>query len=69
MKIRYPETECGKLIQETKWDETALGSIDGWPVSLKVTINNILYNTTPQVISWGKVSVLIYSIPVFIARN
>ena len=45
--------EIGKLIRDTDWSKTCIGPMEEWPVSLNVTLSNILYSSFPMFLFWG----------------
>jgi PAS domain S-box-containing protein len=53
--------EMARRIREMDWSATALGSIEAWPQSLKLSIAMILASGFPMAIRWGPELVLIYN--------
>ena len=51
----------GELIAAFDWAKTPLGSIDGWPQSLRTTVGLILRSPVPIVTLWGVDGVMIYN--------
>ena len=51
----------GELIAAFDWAKTRLGSIDGWPQSLRTTVGLILRSPVPIVTLWGVDGVMIYN--------
>ncbi|HEX2683162.1 MAG TPA: hypothetical protein VHL77_04485 [Ferruginibacter sp.] len=45
--------EIGDLIYSYDWSKTSIGDIDSWPVSLRVTLSNILHSAFPMFLFWG----------------
>jgi hypothetical protein len=45
--------EIGELIFKYDWSKTCIGDIDNWPVSLQVTLSNILHSQFPMFLFWG----------------
>lgn len=45
--------ELGELIFQNDWSKTCLGDMDDWPVSLKITLSNILHSAFPMFLFWG----------------
>lgn len=46
--------EMGRLMREKDWSLTPLGPPDGWPQSLRTTINILLNSPFPMLLFWGK---------------
>jgi hypothetical protein len=46
--------EIGELIYQYDWEKTCIGPIDSWPVSLRVTLSNILHSSFPMFLFWGE---------------
>lgn len=53
--------ECGRIIREKDWSETALGSMSGWSVELRTTVANIVNSPVAKVLMWGPGHVMIYN--------
>jgi hypothetical protein len=49
------------LIREHDWSQTPLGSIDGWPQSLKTSLSICLASRFPIVLYWGPERVVLYN--------
>ncbi|WP_051941901.1 sensor histidine kinase [Maribacter forsetii] len=45
--------EMGRLMREKNWSSTPLGPPDGWPQSLRTTINILLNSPFPMFLFWG----------------
>jgi hypothetical protein len=45
--------EIGQLIRDKDWSRTCIGPMDQWPVSLRVTIANLLHTSFPMFLFWG----------------
>ena len=45
--------EIGELIVKYDWSKTCIGDIDNWPLSLKITLSNILHSAFPMFLFWG----------------
>jgi hypothetical protein len=45
--------EIGDLILQFDWSKTCLGGMEQWPVSLRVTLNNMLHCAFPMFLFWG----------------
>jgi PAS domain S-box-containing protein len=55
--------EVGTLIRGYDWASTPIGSIFGWPQSLKTTVGLMLRSPVPMVLLWGEQGVMIYNDP------
>ena len=44
--------KVGKLIADKDWSLTPLGKIDDWPITLKITLSNILFSKIPKFLYW-----------------
>ena len=53
--------ETGELVRAFDWSKTALGSIDSWPASLKVTVGTVLHSRHPMFLWWGPELLQIYN--------
>jgi PAS domain S-box-containing protein len=53
--------ELGRRIAELDWSNTSLGPIEGWPQSLKTSVNLILNARHPMWVGWGKEAIFIYN--------
>ena len=51
----------GRLIREHDWSQTSLGPIEGWPQSLKTSVNLILNARHPMWVGWGPDAVFLYN--------
>ncbi len=56
-----PDGEMGRLITEKDWAQTSLGSLEGWPQSLKTAVGMALRSPLPIVLLWGPQGVMIYN--------
>jgi hypothetical protein len=45
--------EIGALIQGFDWSRTSIGPIDTWPLSLRITLSDILHSAFPMFLFWG----------------
>jgi hypothetical protein len=45
--------EIGGLISAFDWSKTCIGPIEQWPLSLKITLSNILHSAFPMFLFWG----------------
>ena len=55
--------ELGQRIREYDWSKTSLGSVDGWPQSLRTCIRIMLTSRQPIWIGWGKELIKLYNDP------
>ena len=46
--------EIGDLIFQYDWSRTCIGDMDQWPLSLKITLSNILHSAFPMFLFWGE---------------
>jgi PAS domain S-box-containing protein len=53
--------KLGRLIREYDWSKTPLGAIDGWPQSLKTSVNLILNSQHPMWLGWGPGATFLYN--------
>ncbi|WP_025763737.1 PAS domain-containing sensor histidine kinase [Dyadobacter tibetensis] len=53
--------EVGKLLRETNWNSSPLGSPESWPDSLRYSVQLILSNPLPMSIVWGDAKSYIYN--------
>jgi signal transduction histidine kinase/FixJ family two-component response regulator len=53
--------EMGALMRAMDWTRTPLGSIDGWPQSLRTTVSTCLHSRFPILIWWGPDLVKLYN--------
>ena len=51
--LNHPGSALATEIAARDWTTTSLGSIDGWPVSLKTTLATMLGCPTPMFLAWG----------------
>ena len=51
----------GQLIREHDWSKTQLGPLEGWPQSLKTSVNLILNSQHPMWIGWGPEITFLYN--------
>lgn len=46
--------EMGELILNFDWSKTPIGEIESWPLSLRITLSNILHSAFPMFLFWGE---------------
>jgi PAS domain S-box-containing protein len=51
----------GELIREMDWDDTTLGPIGNWPVSLRTTLGIMLHSSYPMFLFWGDGLICFYN--------
>lgn len=54
-------TEMVRLIHSMDWSSTPLGSLAGWPQSLRIIVNTVLAGSFPMAVLWGRDLTLIYN--------
>jgi len=45
--------EMGELTRKFDWSRTPVGSVDGWPQSLKMMVGTVLHSSFPMLLCWG----------------
>ncbi|TGN42984.1 PAS domain-containing protein [Paracoccus liaowanqingii] len=53
--------ELGALVRNFNWSDTALGSVEHWPVVLKITVGIILRSPVAMALLWGEDGTLVYN--------
>ncbi|WP_341208168.1 PAS domain-containing protein [uncultured Sphingomonas sp.] len=53
--------ECGAIIRDSDWSRHALGPIERWSPTLRVTVANVVNSPVPKVLMWGRDGVLLYN--------
>ena len=53
--------QMGMLIREMDWDNSSLGPIENWPVSLRTTLAIILHSSYPMFLFWGDELICFYN--------
>ncbi|WP_342112114.1 PAS domain-containing sensor histidine kinase [Methylobacterium sp. SI9] len=69
MSVRFsPERSClvgggeaGERLRAIDWAGTALGPVEGWPLSLQATVRIVLSSAFPMMLHWGPDLVTIYN--------
>jgi hypothetical protein len=46
--------EMGRLTLRYDWKNTSLGEISTWPLSLRITLSNVLHSAFPMFLFWGE---------------
>ncbi|WP_019997167.1 PAS domain-containing hybrid sensor histidine kinase/response regulator [Aureimonas ureilytica] len=52
---------CGALIASENWEDTPLGALATWPVSLRMAVSLMLRSPVPMVILWGEDGIMLYN--------
>lgn len=45
--------EIGQLVHDHDWSKTSIGKIEDWPLSLRITLYNVLHSGFPMFLFWG----------------
>jgi len=53
--------EIGELILNNDWDSTSIGHIQSWPLSLQITLYNVLHSKFPMFLFWGEEFLCFYN--------
>ncbi|HYK46771.1 MAG TPA: hypothetical protein VEV83_16450 [Parafilimonas sp.] len=53
--------ETGELILKHDWSKTSIGNIEKWPLSLRVTIYDVLHSGFPMFLFWGEEFLCFYN--------
>ncbi|MBB6503351.1 putative addiction module CopG family antidote [Sphingomonas endophytica] len=53
--------ECGAMIRDADWSRHALGPVERWSPTLRVTVANVVNSPVPKVLMWGRDGVLLYN--------
>jgi len=53
--------EIGDLILKQDWSKTSIGEIHKWPVSLRITLYNVLHSGFPMFLFWGEEFLCFYN--------
>ena len=54
-------SEIERIISIIDWSKSPLGTIAAWPVSLRITLKNILQSPFPTVLYWGSELICFYN--------
>jgi hypothetical protein len=49
-----PESEISEIILQVDWSSTCIGDMETWPLSLQITLGNILHSAFPMFLFWGE---------------
>ena len=53
--------EIGELILSHDWSKTSIGNIQDWPLSLRITLYNVLHSGFPMFLFWGEEFLCFYN--------
>ena len=53
--------EIGELIINHNWTNTSIGDIEVWPLSLRITLYNVLHSGFPMFLFWGEEFLCFYN--------
>jgi len=53
--------EIGELILNNNWCNTSIGPIQNWPLSLQITLYNVLHSRFPMFLFWGEEFLCFYN--------
>ncbi len=53
--------EIGDLILKHDWSNTSIGIINDWPLSLRITLYNVLHSGFPMFLFWGEEFLCFYN--------
>src|SRR5690349_9928692 len=53
--------EIGQLILDRDWSKTSIGNIQDWPLSLRITLYNVLHSGFPMFLFWGEEFLCFYN--------
>jgi signal transduction histidine kinase len=54
-------TPMREMVQAHRWEDTPLGAIDGWPVSLRSAVSVVMHSVNPMFLWWGGQLTQIYN--------
>ena len=46
--------EMGQLVKDHDWSQTSIGNIQDWPLSLRITLYDVLHSGFPMFLFWGE---------------
>src|SRR5690349_4645264 len=53
--------EMGQLVVDHNWSGTSIGNIRDWPLSLRITVYNVLHSGFPMFLFWGEEFLCFYN--------
>lgn len=53
--------EIGQLIISNNWSNTTIGNIENWPLSLRITVYDVLHSAFPMFLFWGEEFLCFYN--------
>lgn len=53
--------EIGQLVLDRDWSKTSIGNIEDWPLSLRITLYNVLHSGFPMFLFWGEEFLCFYN--------
>jgi hypothetical protein len=53
--------EMGQLILDHEWTDTSIGAIETWPLSLRITVYDVLHSAFPMFLFWGEEFLCFYN--------
>ncbi len=55
------ESKINELIRNNDWSKTSIGTMDHWPLSLRITLANVLHSGFPMFLFWGEEFLCFYN--------
>ena len=53
--------EIGQLVLNYDWSRTSIGDIETWPLSLQITVYDVLHSAFPMFLFWGEEFLCFYN--------
>src|SRR5687768_15202283 len=53
--------EMGQLVKDHDWSDTSIGNIQDWPLSLRITLYDVLHSGFPMFLFWGEEFLCFYN--------
>jgi len=53
--------EIGQLVLNYDWSRTSIGDIENWPLSLQITVYDVLHSAFPMFLFWGEEFLCFYN--------
>lgn len=53
--------EMGQLVMDYDWSKTSIGNIQDWPLSLRITLYDVLHSGFPMFLFWGEEFLCFYN--------